>query len=80
MDPQAPEIARALLASLEPLVCCEVGPALDFRHGDGLLELERPATAYDPESATFYCAACQEEIDEARLEADQAPIAWIDLG
>ena len=79
MDPHAPSIARALLASLDPLVFCEVGPALDFRHGDGLLELERAASTYDPESETFYCEACRCEIDEARAEADQARIAWVDL-
>jgi hypothetical protein len=76
MDDTATATARALIASLEPLLTCDVGPLLEFRHGDGECSVTRPALWYDATSNAVYCDACRAEIDHARADSEQPPLAW----
>ena len=76
MDDTATAIARALIASLEPLLTCDIGPLLEFRHGDGTRSVSRPARWYDASADAVYCNACRAEIDNARAESHQPPLTW----
>ena len=76
MDETATATARALIASLEPLLTCDVGPLLEFRHGDGECSVTRPARWYDAAADAVYCNSCRAEIDHARRESGQPPLAW----